>query len=271
MAQENSFEILQRFLSIPVEDGSEVFRLFSQLPGAVAGEGEKPLERYVFVPGSRKDAVVLVAHADTVWDRAYDRAAKASLTFRDGVFFGESSDCGIGADDRAGCAMVWALRESGHSLLVVDGEEHGKRGAKFLREGNKKLFRRLNRHRFMLELDWRGTNGCLYNQVENSQKFKDYITARLGFTDDQKKGGCDLQVLCRNVCGVNLGIGYHNYHTPSETLVLAEWENTLHRLSAFLEEKQPKFPIPRKKQLIAWLGRMKGRGGSLLRKLKLRK
>lgn len=269
--QENHFEILQRFLSIPVEDGSEVFQLFSQLPGAVTGEGEKPLERYVFVPGTRKDGVVLVAHADTVWDRAYDHAAKASLIFRDGVFSGESPDCGIGADDRAGCAMLWALRDSGHSLLVVDGEEHGKRGAKFLRQSNKKLFRRLNRHRFMLELDWRGTNGCLYNQVENSQKFKDYITSQLGFTDDQKKGGCDLQVLCRNICGVNLGIGYHNYHTPGETLVLAEWENTLKHLTAFLSEEQPKFPIPRKKQLSAWLGRVKLGIAALLKTLKLRK
>ena len=106
MAREDSFALLQRFLSIPVEDGSEVFQMFSQLPGAVAGEGEKPLERYIFVPGARKDRVVLVAHADTVWDRAYDHAAKASLIFREGVFSGESPDCGIGADDRAGCAMV---------------------------------------------------------------------------------------------------------------------------------------------------------------------
>lgn len=266
MAIETNFQLLERFLQVPVQDGGQILQWFSQLPGAIVGEGDAPLCRYVFLPGKRKDAVVLVAHADTVWDKAYEKPSQSKLVFHDGVFSSETPDCGIGADDRAGCAMLWALRESGHSLLVVDGEEHGKRGARFLRQSNPQLFRKLNRHRFMMELDWAGTNGCLYNQVDNSNAFKEYIASRLGFQDSRQKGGCDLQVLCRDICGVNIGVGYHKHHTPNETLVLEEWETTLQALTLFLETKQSKFRIPLGKRLRARLQSLKGKLVALLRK-----
>ncbi len=271
MQTETSREILERFLTLPVSDGAGVFEEFKKLPGAVAGTGSKPLERYVYVPGKRKKGIVLVAHADTVWDQAYGRQEKAEPVFQDGVYQSGTPDCGIGADDRAGCAMLWALRDSGHSLLVVDGEEKGKVGAKFLCKQNKKLFRKLNRHCFMMELDWRGTGGCLYNQVENTKEFKDYIAAELGFVDDAQKGGCDLQILCQRICGVNVGVGYRNHHTAKETLVVAEWETTYQKLSEFLEKEHQVFSIPCSKQLRAGMLRFKALVGRVLRKLKLRK
>lgn len=271
MSQQFHIDVLHRFLSFPLTDGADILALFATLPGAIAGTGKASLQRYVFVPGSRKDAVVLVAHIDTVWDHAYGKAAQTSVTYRDGAFYGANPTCGIGADDRAGCAMLWALRDCGHSLLLVDGEEKGKWGAKYLRNSNPKLFRKLNHHRFMIELDWRGTGGCLYNQVENTQAFKEYISSTLGFHDDKEKGGCDLQVLCRNICGVNIGIGYHDYHRPTEHLVVSEWEETLNALSDFLQKEHPKFPIPVSKQIRAFLRRCKAKCGSILRKLHLRK
>lgn len=269
MQQESSRQILERFLSIPITDGKEIFSIFTQLPGAVYREGKQPMERYVFIPGTKENGVVLVAHADTVWDRNYGYPARNDLGFTDGVFHSNTHRCGIGADDRAGCAMLWALRNSGHSLLVVDGEEHGKHGARFLRQKNRKLFAKLNRHRFMIELDWAGTNGCLFNQVDNTQAFRDYIGSVLGFQDDLQKGGCDLQILCRNICGVNIGVGYHGQHRVCETLVLEEWENTLQKLSAFLEKDQPRFTIPIGKQVIAFLKGIKAKVGAVLRKLKI--
>ena len=226
MCKESSQEILSRFLNTSVSDGSEIFHTFSQLPNAIYAEGTRSHQRYVFVPGKRRDAVVLVAHADTVWDKIYGGIAQSEVAFHDGIFHSAVPICGIGADDRAGCAMLWALRNCGHSLLIVDGEEHGKSGANFLRN-NRKLFRKVNRHRFMIELDWCGTNSCLYHQVDNSEAFKHYMENSLGLRDDKKGGGCDLQVLCRKICGVNVGVGYHNHHGPAEYLVLSEWENTL--------------------------------------------
>lgn len=268
---ESSKEILDYFLNISISDGGEIFTAFSALPGAITDSGEKPLERYVFVPGKKANAVVLVAHTDTVWDANYGNPAQTTAVYQDGIYYSTNPQCGIGADDRAGCAMLWALRDSGHSLLLVDGEEHGKFGAKYLRKSNPKLFRQLNRHQFMIELDWRGTNGCLYNQVENTQTFKNYISSNLGFQDDHKAGGCDLQILCRRVCGVNIGTGYHNYHRPAETLDLAEWENTYQKLSAFLQQEHPRFPIPPHKQIHAVLITFKGKAGRLLCRLGLKK
>lgn len=234
---------LLEFLNTPLDCGDEIYERFATLPCAVTGVGAECLQRYVYIPGSRSDRIVLVAHMDTVWDKAYKKpfSAERSVELRDGVFYSTNPDCGIGADDRAGCAMLWALRNSGHSLLVVDGEEHGKRGANYLRKTNSKLFRELNRHRYMLELDWKSTDCCLFNQVDNTKKFKEYIEKALGFTDSKAKGGTDLQVLCRRVCGANLGVGYHGYHRKNEHLVLAEWENTLEKLTSFLQKPQPRF------------------------------
>lgn len=246
---EDTRNLLQQFLSVPLADGKDIFSLFSQIPDAVYGCGEEPLQRYVYIPGTRKDRVLLVAHADTVWDAHYGNPMTTEPEFQKGVFFSTNRESGIGADDRAGCAMLWALRESGHSLLVVDGEEKGKVGAKYLRDSNNKLFGEINRHCFMLELDWRGTGECLYNQVDYTEKFRRYITDHLGFRDGQAKGGCDLQILCHRVCGVNLGVGYYNYHTPQEVLSVAEWENTYFKLRGFLEGPQRRFAISYRKRI----------------------
>lgn len=209
---------LSEFLNTPLDCTDQIFDRFAALPDAITGTGSEPLQRYVYIPGTRKDRVVLVAHTDTVWDKAYNKPFSGTqlLNYEDGIFSSANPTCGIGADDRAGCAMLWVLRSCGHSILLVDGEEHGKRGAWYLRKTNHKLFRELNQHCYMIELDWKGTNCCLFNQVDNTKTFKAYIENILGFADSNTKGGTDLQVLCRNVCGVNIGIGYHGWHTPKE-------------------------------------------------------
>jgi len=269
--KENAKEILEQFLSASLDNGDWLFERFAQLPGAIYSQGSKPLQRYVYVPGRRKDAVVLVAHTDTVWDRAYEKPMQTTVIFEDGVFKGTNPDCGIGADDRAGCAMLWALRDSGHTLLLVDGEEHGKHGARYLRSANPKLFRKLNRHRFMLEMDWQGTGTCLYNQVDYTKRFQSYVTENLGFTVAPKGGGCDLQILCHRICGTNVGVGYHGFHRPGEVLVLSQWENTLTRLQAFLAESHPRFPVSKIKRLRKFPGKVKGKLVSLLKKAGIKK
>lgn len=264
-------QIVEQFINMPLSNGDELFRMFSALPGAVAKQGKKPLERYVYVPGTRKNCVLLVAHADTVWDRSYGKAAETTVVFQDGIFSGTNPECGIGADDRAGCAMLWALRDSGHSLLLVDGEEHGKHGARFLRRNSVSLYRQINHHRFMIELDWQGSGTCLYNQVDNTPAFKQYIANELGFSEADSTGGCDLQILCDAVCGVNVGVGYHRVHRPGETLVLSEWEQTLERLRAFLEKEHPRFTIPVGKRVVRYVRLLKSLAGGVLRKMGLRK
>lgn len=271
MDTQENMQTLERFLNMPLSDGGEIFRLFSQLPGAVSASGPEKLQRYVYVPGTREDAVVLVAHADTVWDSAYGNPHDGVLALHNGFFYSQNPDCGIGADDRAGCAMLWALRNSGHSLLVLDGEERGKHGARYLRTSNKQLFQELNRHRFMMEFDWKGTGGCLYDQVDNTKVFQQHIAQRLGFQDDRVKGGCDLQILCHKICGVNVGVGYHSFHMPQECLCVSEWENTLEKVCLFLQQPQPRFPVSIPGRCLSILRKVKHGIGGLLRRLRLKK
>lgn len=259
LTTETSQQLLEEFLSYPLNMAEDIFARFESLPGAVSGKGEHPLERYVCIPGTRENKIVLVAHADTVWDDAYGKPAQTTVTFEDGCFKSTNPNCGIGADDRAGCAMLWALRDSGHTILLVNGEEKGKWGAKFLRKSNPQLFRELNRHQFMIELDWRGTGTCLFNQVRNSNRFRKYIADVLGFRDAKTSGGCDLEILCKKVCGVNIGVGYQGWHRPTESLSLADWENTLARLTDFLKTAHPRFPLSFPKKVRHFLARIKGK------------
>lgn len=259
MSTIDSRVVLEEFLSCPIGSTDAVFARFENLPGAIVGRGAGALERYVCIPGTRKNKVVLVAHADTVWDCAYGKSAENSLCFENGFYKSANPECGIGADDRAGCALLWSLRESGHTILVVSGEENGKIGAKFLKKSNPGLFRFLNRHQFMIELDWKGTGGCLYNQVDYTNRFRKYITNTLGFREDSKGGGCDLEVLCKRICGVNIGVGYYAWHHPKECLSLAEWEHTHTCLKAFLDKVHPRFPISVWKRARRFLARVKGK------------
>lgn len=265
----NSKAILDQFIDMPISSSDEVFAQFAQLPDAVYEKGEKPLQRFVYVPGSRKDRILLVAHADTVWHKEYGNPQEAVVIYDNGVYSSGNPNCGIGADDRAGCAMLWALRDCGHSLLIVDGEEKGKHGAKYLRDAYPKLFRQLNKHGFIIEMDWAGTGGSLYNQVDNSDAFKAYILKETGFVDSQKKGGCDLQILCRRVCGVNLSTGWYGCHTSKELLSVADWENTYHMLKTFLEKPKPKFAIPLRFRIRRILSRGKTFLGRILRILRI--
>ncbi len=267
---QSNVELLLQFLNTPLENSDEIFKRFAALPNAQYYCGNKSLERYVYIPGTRKDRVVLVAHADTIWDKSYVSFSPANhkVIFENGVFKGSHPKYIIGADDRAGCAMLWKFLESGHSILITDGEEKGKIGACYLKKSNPSLFKELNRHQYMIEFDWAGTNDCLYNQVNNTKQFKKYIEGKLGFVDSKSKGGTDLGVLCRNICGVNLGIGYHSQHSANEALVLEEWENTLEKVSDFLTHPQPKW---RSNFFARYITTFKRIVSKLLRILKIKK
>ena len=257
--EQDNIEILGAFLNAPLDNGDTIFNMFKALPNAVYGEGEGAMERYVYVPGTREDRVVLVAHIDTVWDKSYDKglsqAVERKVLFDNGIFHSGSKDCGIGADDRAGCAMLWRLKDSGHSILIVDGEEHGKHGARYLKKSNKSLFNELNNHCFMIELDHMSTNHVSFIQVHNTRRFKNYFKRSTGFVDRRLGGGCDLQILSKKICGANVGVGYYNYHTSKEVLVLKEWENTCSVLKRLLNREQKRYRTSVLKRILSFFKR----------------
>jgi len=224
-----SVNTLYYFLSKAVDTTDEIFLQFRSLPNAIeiVGEGK---QRCLYVPGTRKDRCVLVAHADTVYDSLYNNDAKAEneVLYINNTFTGRNKTVGIGADDRAGLAILWLLKDSGHSLLITDGEEHGQVGATYLREHNLELFNELNTHTFMLQLDRRNNNDFKCYDIRVTDEFIAYIKQETGFTlVEEEKGKTDIKVLCRDICGANLSVGYYYEHKPEEYLNINEWLNTL--------------------------------------------
>ena len=248
-------EILMQFLSLRLEDSLEVLQKFAGLPGAAACfDGGK--DNYVYVPGNRRDRVLLVAHADTVWDRLYwdfsdEEAEKLDVqnkehcpVLKDGIVRqGGWDGWGLGADDRAGCAMLWLLKDSGHSLLITDGEERGQIGARHLMDQNPELAEELNAHQYMIQLDRRNGRDYKTYDLPVSGAFREFIETKTGYADAGRWSYTDIVALCTGVCGVNLSVGYYDEHQEKEYLDVEEWLNTYRIVKDLLKEEQPRFPL----------------------------
>lgn len=233
--------VLNMFLSCGINDTREVFDIFSSISGAVR-HTENSKQGFLYVAGARKDRILLVAHADTVWDREYVlRDVKQTIKWTNGICHGEDNSCGIGADDRAGCALVYALKDSGHSLLILDGEECGSIGAQYLRDNYPLLFDELNGHNYAIQFDRRNSIDYKCYNIPVSKEFTDYIEANTGYVNAGRGSSTDIITLCRDICGVNLSVGYYDEHTPRESLRYNDWLNTYIKVSEMLSKPQRKF------------------------------
>lgn len=239
-------QILEDFLSFAVESSDPVLERFSELPGAIVREGGKG-QRFVYVPGRRKDRVVLVAHADTVWTSWEERSGeprRQGLIQENGVYRSGSHSIGIGADDRAGCAILWLLKDVGHSLLVTDAEEFGRRGSEFLMNSCPDIADELNgTHGFMVQFDRRNAFDFKCYAV-GTDAFREYVHAMTGFTEPDRSSCTDICTLCRDICGVNLSVGYTSEHSSQESLNVQAWLNTLDVSRRWLGSADlPRFPL----------------------------
>lgn len=249
---ENSYENdeakreLEHFLSLSVKSSSTIFDTFSKVEGAKV-YGDEPLKRFIYIPGTRKDRVLLVAHADTVWDKNWQQEFQndeiQSLSELNGFYYNGNPDslCGLGADDRAGCAILYLLRNSGHSLLILDGEEHGQIGANFLKENYPDLYEELNNHQYALQFDRRDKNNYKCYDIPVTKEFKKFIENEYEYYDAGKKSRTDLVVICDKVCGANLSVGYYHEHTQTEMLCFDEWFNTYNKTKKMLEKEQKQY------------------------------
>ena len=241
---DNPQKVLEDFLSFPIDSSEEILKLFSREKGTVVqSEGDK--RGFVYFRGSREDRVLLVAHADTVWDKRYmpDKDYRQSVRFTNGFYEGENSECGIGADDRAGCAILYLLLSSGHSVLVLDGEEHGQIGAHYLKDSCPNIFAELNEHQYIIQLDRRGAREYKCYNIPVSEEFREFIEKEFSYEDAGMKARTDIVVLCDKICGVNLSVGYYHEHTPQEKICYEEWLHTYEVLEAILKKKQKRYPL----------------------------
>ncbi|MEQ8203589.1 MAG: hypothetical protein ABRQ31_07375 [Smithellaceae bacterium] len=215
-----------------------VFDFFAKLPDGQL-YGSSPY-RFLYRPGTRVNRVLLVAHADTVWD-GY-RGSRNIRLDDNHVFRSGSPGLGLGADNRAGCAMVWALRNSGHSLLITDGEEKCSRGSSHLMDVYQEIANEINKHQFMISFDHVNGNEYKFYDV-GSEDFRRYVEAQTGYRDAGRSSYTDICILSRDICGVNLSVGCRYDHLPCDELHVREWANTLHVVRKWLSSPVlPAFP-----------------------------
>ena len=236
----NELETLLKFLEMPAESSQPVFDKFRQLPGSDFREGGKQQQRFLYVPGSRDDKVLLVAHADTVWNGLPPR--RRSIVDLGGVLSEKGGR--LGADDRAGCAILWLLKDIGHSLLVTDGEEQGVVGSRWLMNSNPDIADAINKeHQFAVEFDRRNAKDFKCYDV-GTDEFRRYVAESTKYTEPDRFSFTDIILLCRGIPGVNLSIGYYDEHVASECLRMDEWCHTLKLCRSWLSSPMLRFRLP---------------------------
>ncbi len=236
-------ETLLDFLELPLGSSDLVFEKFRYHQRAIFREHPSdPKQRFVYIQGTLKEKVVLVAHADTFFDEHYDfPQVNHSVFEEDGWFFSNGKNA-IGADNRAGCAMLYLLKDSGHSILITDGEEQRQIGSRWLMNGNKDIAGIINEHQFMIQLDLAGASGFKCYNV-GTDAFREFIKSSTGYTEPDRESRTDIVALCRDICGVNFSTGSYGEHTQDERINIREWENTLQMVKKILDSKLPRFPL----------------------------
>ena len=247
----DEINVLKQFLDFPIGSTEEIFSQFKTLDGYVFRENKTyRKERFLYIEGKRKNKILLIAHADTVYDSFYKKKTFSQTIVEENNILKALSENGkfqaLGADDRVGLAMLWLLKDSGHSLLVTDGEEGARIGSKWLKMENRDIAERINQnHQFMIQLD--RCNGSEFKCYHvGNDEFRAFIKEQTGFSEPEFGAQTDVCSLCEDICGTNLSIGYYDNHTEYESLNIKEWLHTLQIVRKILaKENLPKFHLPR--------------------------
>lgn len=188
-------------------------------------------EKYIVAVGDIP--IALVAHMDTVFkypvtSMYYDQ--------QKGVLW---SPEGLGADDRAGIFAIIKILQSGlrPSVIFTTDEETGALGASALA----KLDCPIPNLKYMIQLDRRGTNDCVFYDCYNPD-FVDYVE-EFGFIEHWGTFS-DISVLMPawKTCGVNLSVGYEDEHSVSEVLHIKPLFDTIAKVRKMLQvEEIPTF------------------------------
>lgn len=209
--------------------------------------GEKYNIPCLYIPGTRKNKVLLVAHLDTVWgNKVIQPAVLDNIIFSSSLIRNLGNDIsikksnGIGADDRAGIAALWMLKDSGHSILISNAEEIGCVGANMISR-HKKFFDNLQtQHQFAIEFDRHGKDDLVFYDI-STPEFEHYCEEETGYTTNIGSYS-DISILCRDICGVNISIGYNDEHSCHETLNIKWFDKTVETTRKWLsKENIPRF------------------------------
>ena len=223
-------QCLNEFLNMPLSSTKEIMNKFLTLPNSKFFQGEQEGQSFVFV--QKDDALItIVAHADTV----FNSNEKLEILNENGKIFSSNATVGIGADDRAGCAICWLLKDEPVNILITSGEEVGAVGSYYLKTNHPNILKTISKSKCVLQFDRKNGNEFRTYNIKVTEKFKEQIKTHFNFVEAFGGSGTDIVNLCQNVDGANLSIGYYNQHTPNEYLVLSEWQSTLNKTRTFLE------------------------------------
>lgn len=205
----------------------------------------------MFIPGAlpAESRKLLVSHADTVWGDE-----PPSVEWLGSLLVSRSGLDGFGADDRFGCAMIWALSEQArkekrpyeHSILITTGEEVGGIGAI---DACIDMWKDLSAHCYAIQIDRRGDKEMALYDEAYSKAFVDYIVSV--FPDDwslTRGTFTDISEICPGVgiSGINVSAGYIHEHTRYETGLLDVWLRTKETLEyALNQDPRRRFSVNR--------------------------
>ena len=179
-------------------------------------DNTKPLEAFIYAEG--QEDWLAVAHTDTVLPTPTNLMITTYLNSNEAVRL--SGEGGLGADDRAGVAMIIKLIRDGHRphVLFPSGEESGGLGTKAFTKSFKTNFEPINVN-FMIQFD-RMNNNEIVNYSDANPALIDYFTSSffvkaIGSYTDIK----DLMPFF-GASGINISVGYRGQHTANEYLDL---------------------------------------------------
>lgn len=246
-------EILKKFLSLPMENADSVFDIFQTLEGSRIFEGKIPGERFLFKEGTRKDKITLVAHADTVFTCPIKQEIVSVMKDGQEWLVGKDKRVGIGGDCRAGCAILWLLNNSGHNILITDGEEYGKYGmglgVQFLIKEHPEIYKKINESNFLIEFDTDRGNIFDFSATKATKEFEDFIAKNTNLKFEDPSLPTDITYLsnARNggkICSASFSIGVYNMHSPTEAVNVNEWQQILDMSRKFVSMPMKRFELP---------------------------
>lgn len=217
-------DCLSNVLAGVTSEEEKIVASFLSLPGAVRLDVPQVTHPAVYVPGTRKNSrALLVAHSDTV---GKSPPSTKDLYF-DGMILSTAGRMVLGADNRAGCAALWLLKEMGHSLLLVPGEESGCIGSKHVAAEHLDILMR-DEHVFALQFDRRGARDMATYLCENPD-WDRFLKVNYPGYRIVSGSSTDIRVLCPalGIAGANLSIGFSDEHTAQESFDLLDFYRTL--------------------------------------------
>ena len=186
-----------------------------------------------------ENGALVCAHTDTVWSKAVD------VVENKGVFRSKRPGTGIGGDDRCGiwvAAKALPRSDGPVALALFDGEEIGALGSRSFVEARPDI-----RPGFLIGLDRRGFQEVVYYGNATSA-FKKAVSGALADHSEGMGSFSDVSHMApaMGVCCVNLSVGFHEEHTPSEYAVMADMEEAADSLTVLLDMLAgERFPLGR--------------------------